>query len=158
MCLLFSYFFWLINKLQRKLASSLSMLQLLQIRNVVLSKLLILTQLYFNKAFLISHGVYYSGGFTWIKNSFVAPFVALYSRLNYTIASKQSERELKSNVSTPCLNSFCSILVAFFPILCLNTSSNRELSSRAVYFLFWTVLNFTKFFLILSQNLSAALA
>lgn len=58
----------------------------------------------------------------------MAPFVALYSRLNYTIASKQSERDLKSNLSTLCLNSFCSILVAFFPILCLNTSNNRELT------------------------------
>ena len=48
----------------RENVSHLFILQLLQIRKVVLRKLLILTQLHFNKTFLISYQVYCSGVFT----------------------------------------------------------------------------------------------
>lgn len=89
----FSSFDLLINF--RETLSHLFILQLLQIRKVVLRKLLILTQLHFNKAFLISYRVYCSGGFTWIKNSFVAPFVLLYSKLNDRMLGK---KDLKNNL------------------------------------------------------------
>ena len=89
----FSSFDLLINF--RGTLSHLFILQLLQIRKVVLRKLLILTQLHFNKAFLISYRVYCSGGFTWIKNSFVAPFVLLYSKLNDRMLGK---KDLKNNL------------------------------------------------------------
>lgn len=100
----------------------------MQIRNVVLSKVSILTQLYFNKTFSISNGVYCSRGFAWIKSSFVAPFVVLYNRLNYMIESKQTEKDLKSNLFTPCLDPPCNILVTLSHFLCLNTPRSRELT------------------------------
>ena len=79
----------------RENVSHLFILQLLQIRKVVLRKLLILTQLHFNKTFLISYQVYCSGVFTWIKNSFVAPFVLLYSKSYDRMLGK---KDLKNNL------------------------------------------------------------
>lgn len=58
----------------------------------------------------------------------MAPFVVLYNRLNYMIESKQTEKDLKSNLSTPCLDPLCNILVTWSQFLFLNTPRSRELT------------------------------
>lgn len=80
------------------------------------------------------------------------------------IACRQSEKDLQRNLSTSCLNPFCIILVTLFPILCLHTSSNGELTffkGTSFQFLnspeFYQVLSYTELKFILSIHLNTVL-